>query len=91
MDCQDLQPQEERRSRCPHAENAADYAVKKTFAILGVNIDNPREVREFQESLRFGDKMRKIADKSVLVFIAVLITAMAGAFLYGIKAKIMGQ
>jgi hypothetical protein len=36
------------------SQEAADRAVKKVFAILGVNIDEPKEVEDFREDLRFG-------------------------------------
>ena len=39
---------------CPHAAEAADTAVKKVFAILGVDVDVPKEVEQFRENLRFG-------------------------------------
>lgn len=75
---------------CKHADKAAQEAVRKTFAILGVNIDEPREVKAFQQSLNFGDTLRKIADKSMVAFAVVLVASLAGAFLYGIKVKITG-
>lgn len=75
----------ERRTRCEHADDAAEKAVKKTFAILGVDIDNPKEVREFQESLRFSDKLKQIADKSMFGAVATLITLAIGSLWYAIS------
>ena len=43
----------------PNCQEAADRAVKKVFAILGVDIDRPESVEEFREDLRFGKRMRK--------------------------------
>ena len=43
-------------------QDAADRAVKKVFAILGVDIDKPESVEEFREDLRFGRKLRKASD-----------------------------
>ena len=37
---------------CPHVAEAADTAVKKVFAILGVDVDVPKEVEQFRENLR---------------------------------------
>ena len=34
---------------CPHVAEAADTAVKKVFAILGVDVDVPKEVEQFRE------------------------------------------
>jgi hypothetical protein len=76
---------------CPHADRAAEKAVKKTFAILGVDIDEPKEVREFQESLRFSEKLRGIADKSLTAFVIVFVVSAAGIFIYGVKMKLTGK
>jgi len=43
---------------CPHIKEAADEAVKKVFAILGVDVDVPKEVEQFRENLRFSANMR---------------------------------
>ena len=73
---------------CSFADRSADKAVKKTFAIFGVNVDEPREVKEFQDDLRFGNRMRKIADRSILAFAAVAATALAYAIWEGLLTKI---
>lgn len=83
---------EDRRKTCYHAEQAAEKAsekaVKKTFAILGVDIDNPREVEEFRISLRFGDQLRRAYDKGRLAFVAAFAVALCAALWVGIKTKI---
>lgn len=73
---------------CPQSVQAADHAVKKVFAILGVDIDKPESVEEFREDLRFGKRMRKAADHGTLVLIAALITGLAYAVWLGITASI---
>lgn len=73
---------------CPHVKEAADEAVKKVFAILGVDIDVPKEVEEFRENLRFGASMRRAADKGMLTVIGVLVTAMLAALWAGIVSRI---
>ena len=65
---------------CPHLERSAELAVKKVFAILGVDIDVPKDVEEFRENLRFGADMRKVADRGRLA----LITVIAAAIVYGL-------
>lgn len=75
---------------CEFANAAAEKAVKKTFAILGVDIERPEQVSDFQESLRFGDKLRKAADRGIVVFIAAMVTALLAALWVGIKAKVAG-
>jgi len=79
---------QDRRSRCDHADAAAEQAVRKTFAILGVDIDRPEQVREFQESLRFGDFLRKAANKGIFTIISALVGALVVALWYGFKASI---
>ena len=66
---------------CPHTEESARQAVKMVFAILGVNVDEPKEVEEFRENLRFGASMRRAADKGWLV--------LAGMFFTGIGSMIV--
>lgn len=89
-------PQEEKHQctvppeYCPHVKEAADEAVKKVFAILGVDIDVPKEVEEFRENLRFGASMRRAADKGMLTVIGVLVTVMLAALWAGIVTKITG-
>lgn len=41
----------EHADSCPQSIQAADHAVKKVFAILGVDIDKPESVEEFREDL----------------------------------------
>jgi hypothetical protein len=75
---------------CEFANAAAEKAVRKTFAILGVDIEEPKQVAEFQESLRFSDKLRKAADHGVLVLVAALVAALLAATWLGVKAKLVG-
>ena len=70
---------------CPYARLVADAAVKKTLAILGVDIDSPESVEQFRISLRFGDRMRKAADKGFLVFVGLLVTGVCYAAAKGLK------
>ena len=71
-------------------ERAADNAVRKVFAILGVDIDKPESVEEFREDLRFGKRLRKASDYSTLVFIAAIVSALAYAAWVGIVATVKG-
>jgi hypothetical protein len=65
--------------------------VRKVFAILGVDVDVPKEVEEFRENLRFGASMRRAADKGMLTIIGVLATATLAALWAGIVSKITGS
>ena len=69
------------------SERAADKAVKKVFAILGVDINKPESVEEFREDLRFGKKLRKLADHGVLVVVALICTGLAWAAFDGIISR----
>ena len=69
------------------SEESADKAVKKVFAILGVDINKPESVEEFREDLRFGRKLRKLADHGVFVLVALLFTGFAWAALDGVISK----
>lgn len=73
---------------CSQAEQAADHAVRKMFAILGVDIDKPESVEEFREDLRFGKKLRKVADHSLLALFGVVMAGLAAAVWAGIVSNI---
>lgn len=79
---------------CPHVAQAADDAVRKVFAILGVDIDVPKDVEQFRENLRFGASMRRAADKGVAVMFgaiaSTLIVAGLAALWVGIVSKFKG-
>ena len=78
-------------SECPHARESAELAVKKVFAILGVNIDVPKEVESFRENLRFGASMKRAADRGLLAIISAIAVAILAALWAGIVAKIGGH
>lgn len=82
----------EQGTQCAYSErmfeDAAEHAVKKVFAILGVDIDRPESVEEFREDLRFGRKMRKIADHGTLALFGVFAAGLAAALLAGIVSHI---
>lgn len=74
--------------RYPFAEDAADSAVRKVFAILGVDIDQPESVERFREDLRFGGKMRRAADHGMLALVGLIVVALGAVVWAGILAKI---
>ena len=80
--------------RCLQAEavsaRAADRAVKRVFSILGVDIDRPESIEEFRADLRFGRKLRRIADHGTLAFIGIVAAALAAAIWDGVVSKISG-
>lgn len=76
---------------CKYSEAAAQEAVKRVFAVLGVDIEDPQQVKEFQKDLMFGQSMRKAADRGQLVFAGVVVSALAYALFAGIVEKIGGK
>ncbi len=72
------------------SEEAAEHAVKKVFAILGVDIDRPESVEEFREDLRFGRKMRKAADHGFLAIVGLICVGLGAAVWTGIVSKVSG-
>lgn len=75
---------------CPQVQQAAEDAVRKVFAILGVDVDVPKEVEEFRENLRFSATLKKVADKGMLTLVGVIATAALAALWAGIVSKIGG-
>ena len=73
---------------CPHAVDAAERAVKKVFAILGVDIAKPESVEEFREDLRFGKRMRKASDYGFLTLVSAFVGGIALALWAGVQAII---
>ena len=67
-------------------EQAVDSAIKKTFAILGVDVDKPESVEAFREDLRFGRKLRKMSDHGAMAMVSVVIGGLLLALWYGVKA-----
>ena len=76
---------------CPQVQQAAEDAVRKVFAILGVDIDKPESVEEFREDLRFGKRMRKAADHGLLAMMGVIAAAAMAAVWAGIVSKVGGH
>jgi hypothetical protein len=74
----------------PNCQEAADRAVKKVFAILGVDIDKPESVEEFREDLRFGKRMRKAADHGFLALVGLFVVGLGAIIWAGIIAKLGG-
>ena len=80
-----------KEERCEFAEEAADVAVRKVFAILGVDVDKPESVEAFREDLRFGKRLRKATDHGMLAVAAVVAGAICVAAWSGVIASIRGH
>jgi hypothetical protein len=79
------------QTSCTHALESAELAVKKVFAILGVDIDKPESVEAFREDLRFGKKLRKATDHGVLAFVGLVVVALGMALWTGIVHNAVGK
>ncbi len=80
----------ENADSCPHVVTSAELAVKKVFAILGVDVDKPDKVEEFRENLRFGAHMRRAADRGMLAMVVVFCAGIMSAIWLGVY-KMMGH
>ncbi len=76
---------------CPHAEKSAELAVKKVFAILGVNVDDPEKVEDFRKDLRFGQSMRRAADKGMMAIVGLVAISCMAALWAGIVSNLGGH
>lgn len=72
-------------------QEAADRAVKKVFAILGVDVDKPESVEEFREDLRFGKRLRRAADHGLLALVGLVVISLGAAVWAGIVSKVGGH
>lgn len=70
------------------AKQAADQAVRKVFAMLGVNMDDAESVEEFRRDIRFGGVLRRAADKGWTALIVTFVAAMLGALWLGVQSLI---
>jgi hypothetical protein len=74
----------------PHSDvtEAADLAVKKVFFILGVDVDKPESIEAFREDLRFGRKLRKLADHGTVGIVGIIALGLMTALWHGIVEAI---
>lgn len=84
MDCQS-------EPSCPHALESAEMAVKKVFAILGVDVDVPKDVEAFRETLRFGASLKRAADRGTLAIVGAVAVAVMAALWAGIVQSVHRQ
>lgn len=73
---------------CKYSKRAAREAVKETFAILGIDVNDPKQVSEFQQDLRFGRSMRCLANKGLMAAFVAICVSMVAALWVGIASKI---
>ena len=66
----------------------ADAAVKKVFAMLGVDTDKPESIEDFREDLRFGKKMRRAADYGFTKMVGLMLIGMCIAVYYAVISRV---
>ena len=71
--------------------DAADLAVKKVFYILGVDVEKPESVESFREDLRFGRRLRKLANSGVAGIVGLLALGLVTALYSGIISSLKGR
>jgi len=59
------------------ANSSATIAVQKTFAILGVDINEPRDIEDFRRDLRFASDLRRYAGHGTMAFVGAIFVAVA--------------
>lgn len=74
--------------RNPEVEAAADLAVKKVFYLLGVDVEDAASVEAFREDLRFGRKLRTLANHSVVGAAGIIAVGLMAALWHGIVAAV---
>jgi hypothetical protein len=81
---------------CPHidaeriADDAAEKAVARTFALLGVNVASPSEVEEFRRDLRFSNFLRRHSDKAIGAVIVAAALGLLGLIYAGAQWVLHG-
>ena len=80
--------------RCKLAEDsakiAADKAVKKCFAIMGVDVEDPHDIENFRQGLRFGSMLHAAAKRGFIALISTVIGALGLAVWLGLK-ELLGK
>lgn len=71
--------------------DAADLAVKKVFFLLGVDVENAESVEDFREDLRFGRRLRKLANNGMAGIVGLLALGLMTALYSGIVSSLKGK
>lgn len=73
------------RSETRVADKAITTAVSTAFGHLGVDVNNPHELQEFREEIRWGGYMRAAFTKGMIAFLLAICGAMGLSFWVAIK------
>lgn len=77
--------------RCPHAEGIAKATVRETFAVMGIDVDDPAELRTLHANFAFVYRLRKMSERVGATVIVVVVTAITGGILGMIWKSLGGK
>lgn len=63
------------------AEEVAEETVRRTFAMLGIDIHDADEVRHFQANMQWVFRFRRLSEKVGATIILTVVTALTGGVL----------
>lgn len=63
------------------AEEVAEATIRRTFTMLGVDIDDPDEIRHFQANMAWVFRFRRLSEKVGATIILTVVTAATGGIL----------
>lgn len=66
------------------AKQAAREAMKETFTVLGVNLDDFNEVRYFRKDLVWLRKYRRMSEATGSRMMITFVTIVTGGFVYAL-------
>jgi hypothetical protein len=72
------------------AEEAANRAVSKVFAVLGVDFADPAEIEDLRRDLRYAGWVRKVSEKSILAAIGAMAVGAVAALFLGVAGFLNG-
>lgn len=73
------------------ADDSADRAVAKVFAIMGVDVDDPKQVSRFQRDLRFSGDLRRKVDAGASTIAKTALTMLVAGGITAIWWAITGR
>lgn len=66
-------------------DDAAHRAVRTAFGHLGVDVDDPNELEQFRNDLRFGGVFRQAVSRSFLALLAAIFGGIGLSFWFAFK------
>lgn len=60
------------------AHSTATEAVRETFAVLGIDIENAADMRQFQANMAWVQRFRRLSEKVGSAVIVTVVTILTG-------------